>query len=1155
MKSLFLAFSISTLPALGAPVGIPLEDLVEMDYKDIPEQVRVIGMTDPRERILLDAHFRILEKLPTDWKYTGKISMSEKYSRAGLKSVRWDYSGGDTIRIKDLGVISRLKHIPMRPQVELFAPFEIGLFIEKDLPRNTEFIHLYLQRENRKRELKLVKFTYYLTYGGTWVTLGGGSPNERGSRQLNGELVSQMPEGLQPPAENEILIRIPKVVTPGTLYLDRILTCEQLPSISMVNNGKYQPYEYDEKSNTIHYRATPITFQTRSVLYPFIPDKPIDPKSFTIHSPSDMGYFAEKPPIPKSLSSEQQTYLDEIRAGYFKAPKPLTPDNKHYQSIVEQATAALAKDCVPLSNGGYKVKESINFSGERVWLKDDQYFYRKFTAHIPESVNPRNVFAPERLKKASEWLMRAPDSPPVQAYFKAWMKWNKYQFAAPPAYTPFTIKYGADNIRYFKELVPVLRKLGDGFKEELDYCSFLMMYTGNAYGAAWHKKENTANSLELGNALNIYQSLLYESDDPTLYTMLENYRNNWTMYLGISDEGRQGMIKPDYTFFHHGELSYWGNITGYSLMGKVFANTQLDFETETHRNLANHLSAYSFGPRNLQDIKGGQMHNWQSRFFEKEIPAEFSSKPDVKLSEVIREPSKDLFEYMYHLDWKTVPAARKFLEGVLGNVSFYSDSSREALLAAYPKLTNLTPQEDIFLSVNWTGACTYQHQMNTVYAMGGTELTTWRGGTPLRRYGSLLIGVRDHFTPLGIAREGYSWVRVPGNTMPALTEEEWSEMITGETTGGNNILKFGIVPIPGNGSLTFNETDNHFGTSGNFALKVDETTSKDSKWGRLEVSGLKGNKSYHFHGDKVVALGSNYEAQTDRSMRTVLIQDMVDPTPWSHRDYRRWNPSQPSLLVNGKTYQGNCNFDLPMNEANYFISPYGHSWIIPGRQKGSLKVDWAKRKTYLKWRFDNKTGGINPGGDWTNGESVIVSLEQDSSKPSSHHYCVVLNSNGKSAEELEAYTQQITKNPGYEITKQDDAAHIVVFEGEGGRDLYSYLIFKGNTPLNDVAVHSANKRINLMMQQNEAGDIALSVCDPHVGLTKTTGQGQGEKNISPPREIRIEFTTPVELVSSTSGLPQTNPPMNATISGENKNILSFTTANGVTDSFVIRMVK
>jgi hypothetical protein len=50
-----------------------------------------------------DGFVYILDQVPEDWEYTGsgQISVSEKYSRAGAKSIRWDWKSGDVIRIKD----------------------------------------------------------------------------------------------------------------------------------------------------------------------------------------------------------------------------------------------------------------------------------------------------------------------------------------------------------------------------------------------------------------------------------------------------------------------------------------------------------------------------------------------------------------------------------------------------------------------------------------------------------------------------------------------------------------------------------------------------------------------------------------------------------------------------------------------------------------------------------------------------------------------------------------------------------------------------------------------------------------------------------------------------------------------------------------------
>lgn len=1144
----------STLLAQGI-VTLPLEELMTIDPENVPERIRVTIMLDYYGRTVLDGEARILEKLPDDWQYTGKITMSGEYSRAGAKSVRWDWGGGDHIRIKDLGVLTPIKYRPQRRhQVERYLPIEFSVFFAEDLPPNTEFINLYCQRSDARGKIKLVKFRFYLTYGGTWVTLG-----HKGFDDGLGEVIEEMPSGLAEPDDNEIVLQVPANMGTGTYYLDRLLTVAELPTDKTVNNGVYLPYSYLKYSpgdahGVIDGPALPVTTKDLAIgMGNYIPEEPVDPTTFTIHGSGEKGYFAKKPPIPENLTPEQQQYVDGLRASYFgEIAKPLEKGSTAYSNVEAQAKQALQDLCVRMPGGGYKIKESINFSGSRMWFKGDRFHHRKHHNHIPKPHWSQGIIAPLMLKQYSEWLMKCPDSPEVQKLFRAGVAWFKYQVTNPPGQILFRGKYGADNFTYVNKLIPFLRSQGEAFQLEMAYLSKLMMFAGNAYAAAWHKKETSANSLELGHALSTYHSMFYEADDRVFYAMLKNFRDNWKVYYGISIWSRNGMIKPDYTFFHHGELSYWGNITGYTRIGEVYANTPLDFTPETHKTLANHVSRYVFGALPLENNKGGQGHNWGK--YMKLIPD--PDKPvQTDVARITNAPKTYLFDYFYGLEWEKNPAAQKYLAGVLGKAATMSPEVLEPLYAKYPRLKPLEAQPDIHFSVNWTGAGTYTRGMSTAFVLGAHDITGYRGGTPLRRYGSLLLASRNNGRPLGVAQQGYSWVRVPGNTMPALTDGEWKDQLVSKNVATPpSSINLGVRPVPGNGSLTFNETDSEFGKYGNFALKVDET--EKSSWQKYGVKDFQGQKSYHFYKDKIVCLGSGYQADTDRSMRTVLFQDMVDDIPWSHRDAQRWNPEKPRVVINGEAKHGPFKMSLSTDQPTYLISPYGHAWLLGGNRNSRLQVQWAKQETFHKYRF-NKSGNLGPGEEMTEGTAVIASLEQDPRTPSSHHYCVLLNSDGKSPKELDAYAKETLAKPGYQIIRQDSHAHALTFKDAGNPDLYSYLVFEPNTQLSLPYISSTNRRVNLMFQENRQGQLVLSVCDPHVDLTKDHGYpnipSTNKSEVSRYREIQITFTSKVQLLEATSGLPQANPPLEAKVIGERNQTLQFKTSNGVTDTFVLKV--
>jgi hypothetical protein len=112
------------------------------------------------------------------------------------------------------------------------------------------------------------------------------------------------------------------------------------------------------------------------------------------------------------------------------------------------------------------------------------------------------------------------------------------------------------------------------------------------------------------------------------------------------------------------------------------------------------------------------------------------------------------------------------------------------------------------------------------------------------------------------------------------------------------------------------------------------------------------------------------------------------------------------------------------------------------------------------------------------------------------------------------------------------------------------VIFEGDKSLKLPYIASANKRLNVMFQFDSSGDLVISVCDTHVDIEFDKSSANYERSRS--REISLAFapSLDVELIASTSGLPQTNPPLGASL--EN-NILTYTTRNGVTDTFKVKI--
>ena len=110
------------------------------------------------------------------------------------------------------------------------------------------------------------------------------------------------------------------------------------------------------------------------------------------------------------------------------------------------------------------------------------------------------------------------------------------------------------------------------------------------------------------------------------------------------------------------------------------------------------------------------------------------------------------------------------------------------------------------------------------------------------------------------------------------------------------------------------------------------------------------------------------------------------------------------------------------------------------------------------------------------------------------------------------------------------------------------MIYEGDKSLELPYITSSNKRLNVMFQFGSSGDLVMSVCDTHVDIDFDTSSPNYERSRS--REIKLAFAPnlKVELISSTSGLPQTNPPLGAKL---RNNTLTYTTRNAVTDTFTL----
>lgn len=322
--------SLSVLALLActafAEPQISYNDLHTRPIESIPQKVRVTDMLTTHGNAATDGFVYILEQVPESWEYIGKgnLRVSDQYSRAGAKSLRWDWKAGDVIRIKDAGIVSdvRVGLIGFNAKSEEIAPFVLHVFKDQPLPRNTRF-NLYFKRTTDRpgspNEIKLTQMRYFMNFTGTWYRMGGVALNADASLFGQGNhinVIAEMPAGVPEPELDEIVLQAPTDVAAGTFYLDRLITLAEIPDRKEMNargKGDYLNLEFTKHGTLVDTRAWPFDLSAEADIATIgIIDKSIESTEFNQANTGYYGYNARKPPIPQQLSGQQQAVLDDI---------------------------------------------------------------------------------------------------------------------------------------------------------------------------------------------------------------------------------------------------------------------------------------------------------------------------------------------------------------------------------------------------------------------------------------------------------------------------------------------------------------------------------------------------------------------------------------------------------------------------------------------------------------------------------------------------------------------------------------------------------------------------------------------------------------------------------------------------------------------------
>lgn len=140
----------------------------------------------------------VLESLPTSWSVpaSSRLSVSDAHSKAGEKSIRWDWEQGDVLRIRNLKGVSDSRH-------DVIA--RLSICQEQPLPQGTTIRILCKDNRRDKRGTKVA--TYWMTYR-HWHSLFVKKAKAFAAAELDAS-------GLTP-ATDELLIQAPTTIESGT---------------------------------------------------------------------------------------------------------------------------------------------------------------------------------------------------------------------------------------------------------------------------------------------------------------------------------------------------------------------------------------------------------------------------------------------------------------------------------------------------------------------------------------------------------------------------------------------------------------------------------------------------------------------------------------------------------------------------------------------------------------------------------------------------------------------------------------------------------------------------------------------------------------------------------------------------------------------------
>lgn len=545
----------------------------------------------------------------------------------------------------------------------------------------------------------------------------------------------------------------------------------------------------------------------------------------------------------------------------------------------------------------------------------------------------------------------------------------------------------------------------------------------------------------------LYRLFIIIIDNECLGRQLDNleFYRNWAKHALRINKGLGGLIKPDYTAFHH--KTFYGPayaphaLHNAALIQFFLEGTEFSLLQETKDNIRKALEVFHIAAVKYSTPNGicGRFPGYSKAVLAEHVPAYAYISYIHGQSSTDQEGKLDRPEMFLNLFDPQNPSFRKYvIQGRITSRIYYwntigsLDVIRTVLSLAASKKIQAAPPSGHW-SKNFAALSIHRRKGWSVAAKGFNRFV-WDFEASKREnvygvfksHGSLQISNSEDALKAYNVDNGWDWRKVPGaNTLQMPLEEM---VVTkaryynykGKLAGGVSLIGLSDNPLFANGV---------------FGMNFEQPKYKPNLRNSFLKTRFKFKKSYFFYNDLIVCLGSDIELganDSDHYILTTIFQDKMLPGK--------------TVSFEGKTYTWRLNelWKFGEDRGLKLIDTNGNLYNV----KGGDSVFFAKTT--------EQTSRSTTGDKETKGRYVHACIGHSPILSSNYEYSIVIAGGDQSL---------LTK---YRVIRKNRFVHAVEISESSNKATYGYTVFEDfqSSPLTVGPVHSVTRPCMVMIEKN-----------------------------------------------------------------------------------------